>query len=811
MTDWTSVQIPPPADWPVFERLCHRLWIKLWGDPNAQRNGRGGQRQHGVDVFGSPKDSGTWAGVQCKGKDGRYGAAVKKAELRAEVKKALKFEPALNEFIIATTAPNDARIQNLAREITNEHKKKGLFSVHVLGWGEIERRLSDHCPEIIEDLLSIRPSGTAIGSEIVRKMDSIADQNAAMQAQILQNQQILLQRISVSGVQIPDSGNSIAHAQLDQCRDLLRDHLPKAAQRLLLRLLSQDPPPPGEVLFRIHTNLGAAYLALGDPEKASDHLLLAATFDGASEKGAANRALALLIQGRNQEAIEAAKTAIQDFPASAIAWAAWINICGQTSLPLPTNQIPSSLTDSADVLFALGNAYASCGDFAKAEGAFRRALEVQSKDFFTQVRLAESLVSQASQGGELFLGVSYSEQDVRHLEEAGELFNLSWEAIRQTEIAAANVSIPTNRCAIHLALGELKQARTLVDSALPISPKDPGLVRIRIQLAILRGDPEEVREALESLTTTEDKDFAVLKASALRFSDPRGALRALEQFMQSGGVKTEKTLTGNEVRGEELSFALCAFADIVCEVDPEHAESRFDSLPRTDRVSFVRSTLIFAQSLLSAKGALEARRYLNRARSELTGSDNTRDRLLLADTLFRFDDWSEAIEIYEACVSTFVDTPSLRNYAIALLNCDRRQALLALFQRLPTKLQDGAFYLWLKANLAIRAGDLQLAFGLLERRVGMGGPNLSIRIRWAQVCFHIGRTDLITDWLDSSNIDFDDIGLDDLLDFGGLLLGLGRSDDAAAVFYQARRRFPHEVRAHLGLVSMMFFVATTGG
>src|ERR1700676_2598167 len=58
----------PPNDPTAFESLCLELWRDIWNDPNAQKNGRSGQPQAGVDVFG--QHDGKWAGVQCKQKDG---------------------------------------------------------------------------------------------------------------------------------------------------------------------------------------------------------------------------------------------------------------------------------------------------------------------------------------------------------------------------------------------------------------------------------------------------------------------------------------------------------------------------------------------------------------------------------------------------------------------------------------------------------------------------------------------------------------------------------------------------------------------
>ncbi|MEH3122801.1 MAG: hypothetical protein PGN16_12610 [Sphingomonas phyllosphaerae] len=144
-------QIAPPKDWATFEDLCHALFKKVWNDPLAQKNGRRGQAQHGVDVFGSVNgDRKSYRGVQCKGKDANYGSEAKLPEILAEVGKAENFTPTLEHWIFATTAPVDGALQKAARELSAERKPIGLFSIDVLGWEEIQALIAEH-PELIQE------------------------------------------------------------------------------------------------------------------------------------------------------------------------------------------------------------------------------------------------------------------------------------------------------------------------------------------------------------------------------------------------------------------------------------------------------------------------------------------------------------------------------------------------------------------------------------------------------------------------------------------------------------------------------------
>ena len=131
--------------------MCHALFKSLWQDPLAQKNGRRGQPQHGVDIFGSPNsDRSSYQGVQCKVKDRNYDSKVEWSEVLAEVAKAENFSPKLDRWIFSTTAPVDAALQKAARELSVARREEGLFSVDVLGWEEIQALLAN-APEVIEE------------------------------------------------------------------------------------------------------------------------------------------------------------------------------------------------------------------------------------------------------------------------------------------------------------------------------------------------------------------------------------------------------------------------------------------------------------------------------------------------------------------------------------------------------------------------------------------------------------------------------------------------------------------------------------
>src|SRR5262249_47073679 len=109
-------------------------------DPHTQLNGRTGQPQHGVDIFGyRNRDPRRLVGIQCKNLD----SEITVEELETELEKALLFKPFLSEFILVTTAPRDERIQRRARELTEQFSTtEHPISVAVWGWEQVEEHAS---------------------------------------------------------------------------------------------------------------------------------------------------------------------------------------------------------------------------------------------------------------------------------------------------------------------------------------------------------------------------------------------------------------------------------------------------------------------------------------------------------------------------------------------------------------------------------------------------------------------------------------------------------------------------------------------
>ncbi len=133
----TTTDLPTPKSWDELEDICADLLKRLWRDPYITRNGRSGQRQHGVDIYGKPVHlqgcgSGI-AGAQCK-----RVVELTEGDIRNEIEQATKFAPKLEEFLILTTLKRDASLQKYVRT-----QDWPINRVEIRFWEDLSLQLSE--------------------------------------------------------------------------------------------------------------------------------------------------------------------------------------------------------------------------------------------------------------------------------------------------------------------------------------------------------------------------------------------------------------------------------------------------------------------------------------------------------------------------------------------------------------------------------------------------------------------------------------------------------------------------------------------
>jgi hypothetical protein len=150
MPTLSSSIIPLPKSWEEFEEIT-RSGLKIkWNTPNLTRIGRQGQPQDGVDIHGED-ELGRSVGIQCK----LTQSELEMKTITEEIAKAEEFEPKLESYYIATTTPQDAKLQKSIRLLSIKRLKEGKFPVGIFFWNDIiqdlmnnETEFSKHFPQL---------------------------------------------------------------------------------------------------------------------------------------------------------------------------------------------------------------------------------------------------------------------------------------------------------------------------------------------------------------------------------------------------------------------------------------------------------------------------------------------------------------------------------------------------------------------------------------------------------------------------------------------------------------------------------------
>jgi hypothetical protein len=128
----SRIELPKPKDWQEFEDMVLEALRLKWGSPNLQKNGRPGQKQDGVDIFG-PDYLERPTGIQCK----RYQEPINLKIIEQELEKSEKFTETLTAIYVVTSGNHDVNIQKEVRSLSKKRTSIGLSAVGVMFWEDI--------------------------------------------------------------------------------------------------------------------------------------------------------------------------------------------------------------------------------------------------------------------------------------------------------------------------------------------------------------------------------------------------------------------------------------------------------------------------------------------------------------------------------------------------------------------------------------------------------------------------------------------------------------------------------------------------
>jgi tetratricopeptide (TPR) repeat protein len=696
MADYSSANIPPPKDWQAFERKTRLLFEHSLGDPHALNNGRGGQPQHGVDVYGKRGGPpGHYVGVQCKGKDASYGGAVTKVELEAEVEASAQFVPPIREFILVTTAPDDAKILEEARLLEERVRAAGRdLSISVWGWGRLQQEIA-RFPEAIREFM---PDGSPFSDQQlnataeVRKLVEQTAQTGERQTELLQT---ILERLPPQvAIEASSPSNQLEkhlNDEIDSYRDLARNKQPQTAIRLLTGLRERVwATASPRIRFRILSNLGAAHHFLGEFDKAADLLLEAGTVDPDDVKGMANRIAALLLKNRRNEAHQLAVDALARFPHDAdLALQRLLAVGPGETVESVWNSLPPASRQNANAhvnrIVALREENDAHWYDAAEEGVKAYPEEQRLESLW-----AESIIDRMLRRDPSAVGLATASVPTQaQLIEAADVLVATWEATLSKETPPIP-ALGHNAALAKSLVGDTAAASKILDAVVATGYDSEETKQLRVSLYRRNRRFDEAIAVADTL------------ADSPRSRIIRADLRAERSPSEARAILADRASFSDD---RDIVAAALTVIDTYCE------EKNFgDALAEAERLKQVLphhpQGSLAVYRVKQQSGDVEANAALDDAVKLVTPQTDFPTRFLVCEALGSAGKHDAIVNLLEPYTSRRIDSPALRSLVAAAANADQRATLDSIVKQLPPEIAAKTFYRKARIALAVRTGDI---------------------------------------------------------------------------------------------------------
>lgn len=776
MTRISETQLPPFSNEEQFEDFCVDLYSRKYSS-GFQRNGRRGQRQAGVDLFGNSGE--TRVGVQCKKK--ALEDELTETEIRDEVSKALGFKPPLTTYVFATTCKRDTKAQEVARQISEEHKGRGLFSVRVDSWDDIKLVLDDH-PEVVSKYFSCYLISTAPKSE--------TSLSQLGQAAILdKGDEKVGSKQEVIVIQQSSTPQSEYHADLDHSKKLLNENKPKTALDYLEGLRNRIwHEASSKIKYRILTNLASAHIQLKDQKKAAGLYLEALTYDRDSSDAHLNAACGYMLLENFPEAKKHAEKSLELNSENYKAYVTLVQIQQPNSLEQAKCIIPTRFHDKLSIAHTFSFLARKLELQEEALYWAKAAYEAEggSKDMDVVADYATVIMTEVTTSQEIRLTRKAPEHLLPRLQEAVSLFDAAISMLETSEISKERCYWYVNRGTAKMFLGRQDEARADLEKAFSQAASDFEVCKHLAMVCIQEGSGDRAIEVLESFQVKEyHPQIGLLLAEAsVKAQKIEKALEELDRVIACETCPRELV---KEARRFKAQIGIQTG-------NLKIAEQEAGALRSSDSADIEALVLSSKVERENGNGSL-ADELLAEAVNCITLDSPPLHKLDLADELYSSSNFEMAAGIYSQLVGGSTSHPAVYRLANSLFKVGRFQELITLCEAL-IKSRNDTYPFELLAGVYEELGDLEKAKEVCKTGITKHPRSAALRLRLAMNCF---RTEdfFQTDSLLNEKFDEKELSISNSALLAQLLAERGRLKDAVSLMYGVRKRHWNELDAHM--------------
>ncbi len=295
--------------------------------------------------------------------------------------------------------------------------------------------------------------------------------------------------------------------------------------------------------FRIITNIGAAYMSLGENPKAAEHLIQALQYNPDDELANCNAAQAFFILTDEDNARLHAEKALKLNITNATAYAVLVQLGpGLQSLDEFVQQTPSYFLTSPEVCFAISILYRKVDDLEKAQAWLEKALDNDTKSW-SDLRAAlggiyvQRAMDMAQQWGYEAEASPTNIKD-QALKGVG-LITEAWDQIVNTDVVQNHSDWIYNRSVGFFLSGDLSEAINDIEQALTIRKDNIVYLKVQARYYMLSGNFPKALQIIGKIEgSLEFPEAPVLKSEILRKVDIISAEKEILRFIKSDTFNT---------------------------------------------------------------------------------------------------------------------------------------------------------------------------------------------------------------------------------------------------------------------------------
>jgi len=771
------MQLPAPKSWEEFETICKDIWSLIWNDPNAQKNGRKGQPDHGVDIFGYPDGGKNVHGVQCKGKDNYLEKTLTKSQISIIIGEAEQFTPKIAELTIATTAPKDVKIQEYVRIIRQQRFDAEKFLLSVWFWEDIQEELIKHSELTDAHYSAVWPSIRAIANGVKE-----------IEVKVEKHTEILV-GIAASVTRTTNHTETIDHA-----KELLEKKMPTEALSLLERVKSQYWNELTAIeKYRLLTNIASAYYLVGKVTDASNLYIEAIQYNQDDEKALCNAALGNILLAQSDEANRLIDVALKKNPSNVVAHSLKLRLCSQKECDLQKliAVVPECYRDAEEIIVELSNIAIMKNDTAEGIRLLESIVDrgtpasIEVRGILGLLCVQSALLNPVLCNGEQF------PDNIKNIIVRGiELLLKAWNNIKDEGIKKANavwlVWIGVGKKAIGNTIDGNEDIRHayMIDST-------NGYVKK--QMALLYLDEGETQRAIDLLCqlkgNPEITEIELLLSGALlRVGKTNDAISVLEEYLRNPVCIMREEgailLLSIQLKGKNVVAA----AELAARLNAAEPDN-------------IMYQIALAQIELANGDNKAARNITMRMFQNVSPRTPIEHLYECAKLCFFLEMYDMAANCYEQFVDSSINTELCKKYIYALCYSKQQKKALEILKAIRAKFGIQKNFANVEVYLYETTGDLKQAKGICEEYVRKYPNDYASMLQLARIHYRLGSLQALKAFTEQT-FDIEVMNMEDGMRIASLCANQGAFKKAFEIAYEIRRKYFNQPDAHYGYLSL---------